>query len=67
MFDVFWAISSDNGLKKKKLLSSGTAGKLFRKMTKVNFYFQCVWWPHSVQVLHVKLVTSYSSRSFHEV
>ena len=53
MFDVFWAISSDNGLKKKKLRSSGTAGKLFKKMTKVNFYSQYVWWPYAVQVLHV--------------
>ena len=32
MFDVFWAISSDNGLKKKKLLSSAwNCGKAVQK------------------------------------
>lgn len=49
MFDVFLMISSDNGLKKK---NSGLVetGKLFKKMTKVNFYSQRVWWRHFVQV-----------------
>ena len=36
MFDVFWMISSDNGLKKK---TSGLVEteKLLKKITKVNF------------------------------
>ena len=56
MFDVFWMISSDNGLKNK---NSGLVEtrKLFKKMTKVNFYSQPVWWRHFVQVLLVNLIT----------
>lgn len=66
MFDVFWAISSDNGLKKKKHSGLVELREAVQKNDQSQLLFSvCLVAACCSSFAYVNLVTSYSSRSFH--